>query len=159
MPHTLATVTSLFSPLGTLAHRSGRRRRRDRHGRGQRGPLLPPSLPAWRTRAEQFDELVIAAARDLATRWPQVKEIQFAVEEVPPSDPAPWERSVVLGRGFTAEPRAGLPARVIIYRRPVASRVVGSQAGPAALAELVRQVVVEQVALMLGRRPEEIDPG
>ena len=120
-----------------------------------RGPLLPPHLPAWRTRAERFDELVVSAAEDLTRRWPQVGSIQFAVEEVPPSDPAPWERSVVLGRGFTAEPRAGLPARVVIYRRPVASRATND----AELADLVHRVVVEQVALMLGRRPEEIDPG
>ena len=91
------------------------------------------------------------SAQDLARRWPTVNQIQFAVEEVPPSDPAPWERSVVLGRGFAAEPRAGLPARVVIYRRPVASRATDE-------ADLVRRVVVEQVALMLGRRPEEIDP-
>ena len=79
------------------------------------------------------------AAQDLARRWPSVDQIQFAVEEVPPSDPAPWERSVVLGRGFTAEPRAGLPARVVIYRRPVASRATNE----AELADLVRRVVVE----------------
>lgn len=95
------------------------------------------------------------AAHNLARRWPSVDQIQFAVEEVPPSDPAPWERSVVLGRGFTAEPRAGLPARVVIYRQPVASRATND----AELADLVHRVVVEQVALMLGRRPEEIDPG
>ena len=82
-------------------------RRRDRHGRGLRGPLLPPILPAWRTRAERFDELVTSAADDLARDWPQIARIQFAVEEVPPSDPAPWERGAVLGRGFAAEPRAG----------------------------------------------------
>jgi len=105
--------------------------------------------------AERFDELVVDAAQNLARRWPSVDQIQFAVEEVPPSDPAPWERSVVLGRGFTAEPRAGLPARVVIYRRPVASRATND----AELADLVHRVVVEQVALMLGRRPEEIDPG
>ena len=148
-----------FSP-GRIPPRSavasGRRPagRRDRHGRGLRGPLLPPHLPAWRTRAERFDELVVDSAQSLARRWPSVNRIQFAVEEVPPSDPAPWERSVVLGRGFTAEPRAGLPARVVIYRRPVASRA----ADEADLVDLVHRVVVEQVALMLGRRPEEIDP-
>ncbi|CAM2979528.1 metallopeptidase family protein [Actinomyces slackii] len=131
-----------------------RRRRRDRHGRGLRGPVLPPSLPGWRTRAERFDDMVVATAQDLALHWPQVEEVQFAVEEVPPSDPAPWEGSVVLGRGFAAEPRAGLPARVIIYRRPVTSRAADAQE----LSELVRHVVIEQVALMLGRRPEEIDP-
>lgn len=98
--------------------------------------------------------MVASAAEDLSRRWPVVKTIQFAVEEVPPSDPAPWERGVVLGRGFSAEPRAGLPSRIIIYRQPVSSRADGEEE----LAELVRQVVVEQVAQMLGRRPEDIDP-
>ncbi|WP_234416120.1 MULTISPECIES: metallopeptidase family protein [unclassified Actinomyces] len=128
--------------------------RRDRHGRGLRGPLLPPNLPAWRTRAERFDAMVIAAADDLARRHPEITQMQFAVEEVPPSDPAPWEHGVVLGRGFAAEPRAGLPARIVLYRRPITSRA----GDDAELVELVRRVVVEQVALMLGRRPEEIDP-
>ena len=129
-------------------------RRRDRHGRGLRGPLLPPHLPAWRTRAERFDELVVSAAEVLTRRWPQVGSIQFAVEEVPPSDPAPWEHGVVLGRGFAARPRAELPSRIVVYRRPLASRAPDD----AELTELVRRVVVEQVALMLGRSPEEIDP-
>ena len=71
------------APAPASAHR------RDRHGRGLRGPLVPPHLPAWRTRAERFDELVVAAADDLARHCPQVGSIQFAVEEVPPSDPAP----------------------------------------------------------------------
>lgn len=129
-------------------------RRRDRHGRGLRGPLLPAALPGWRSRAEQFDELVIRCVQQLVRLQPQVESIQFAVEEVPPSDPAPWERGVVLGRGFAAEPKAGLPARVVVYRRPVTSRAADRQE----LAELVHRVVVEQVATMLGRRPEELDP-
>ncbi len=99
--------------------------------------------------------MVIEAAAALTRRNPQVSVMQFAVEEVPPSDPAPWEHGVVLGRGFAAEPRAGLPARIVLYRRPITSRA----ADDAELAELVRRVVLEQVALMLGRRPEEIDPG
>lgn len=136
------------APAPASAHR------RDRHGRGLRGPLVPPHLPAWRTRAERFDELVVAAADDLARHCPQVGSIQFAVEEVPPSDPAPWEHGVVLGRGFAAQPRAGLPSRIVVYRRPVASRVRED----AELAGLVRRVVVEQVALVLGRGPDEIDP-
>ena len=136
------------APAPASAHR------RDRHGRGLRGPLVPPHLPAWRTRAERFDELVVAAADDLARHCPQVGSIQFAVEEVPPSDPAPWEHGVVLGRGFAAQPRAGLPSRIVVYRRPVASRVRED----AELAGLVRRVVVEQVALVLGRGPDELDP-
>ena len=136
------------APAPASAHR------RDRPGRGLRGPLVPPHLPAWRTRAERFDELVVAAADDLARHCPQVGSIQFAVEEVPPSDPAPWEHGVVLGRGFAAQPRAGLPSRIVVYRRPVASRARED----AELAGLVRRVVVEQVALVLGRGPDEIDP-
>ena len=136
------------APAPASAHR------RDRHGRGLRGPLVPPHLPAWRTRAERFDELVVAAADDLARHCPQVGSIQFAVEEVPPSDPAPWEHGVVLGRGFAAQPRAGLPSRIVVYRRPLASRAQDD----AELTELVRRVVVEQVALVLGRGPDEIDP-
>ena len=136
------------APAPASAHR------RDRHGRGLRGPLVPPHLPAWRTRAERFDELVVAAADALPRHCPQVGSIQFAVEEVPPSDPAPWEHGVVLGRGFAAQPRAGLPSRIVVYRRPVASRARED----AELAGLVRRVVVEQVALVLGRGPDEIDP-
>ena len=136
------------APAPASAHR------RDRHGRGLRGPLVPPHLPAWRTRAERFDELVVVAADGLARHCPQVGSIQFAVEEVPPSDPAPWEHGVVLGRGFAAQPRAGLPSRIVVYRRPVASRARED----AELAGLVRRVVVEQVALVLGRGPDEIDP-
>lgn len=98
--------------------------------------------------------MVIAAADNLARRHPEIAQMQFAVEEVPPSDPAPWEHGIVLGRGFAAEPRAGLPARIVLYRRPITSRA----GDDAELVELVRRVVVEQVALMLGRRPEEIDP-
>ncbi|WP_244963273.1 metallopeptidase family protein [Actinomyces trachealis] len=141
-------MTSVPSPAPQPA------RRRDRHGRGLRGPLLPSALPAWRTRSERFDELVIRVVQDLCRHVPQVQSIQFAVEEVPPSDPAPWERGIVLGRGFAAEPKAGLPARVVIYRRPVISRAADREE----LAELVHRVVVEQVATMLGRRPEEVDP-
>ncbi|BAW93770.1 hypothetical protein CHIBA101_1938 [Actinomyces sp. Chiba101] len=115
---------------------------------------MPPVLPAWRTRAERFDALVIEVADDLARRHPFVAGVQFAVEEVPPSDPAPWEPGVVLGRGFAPEPRAGLPGRVVVYRRPVVSRTRDITE----LRALVRHVVVEQVSTMMGRRPEEIDP-
>ena len=47
-----------------------RRRRRDRHGRGLRGPLMPSvvsvgdltaRVPAAQTRGERFDDLVLDA--------------------------------------------------------------------------------------------------
>lgn len=129
-------------------------RRRDRRGRGPRGPLIPPSLPGHRTRAEIFDDLVLDAVERLEARWSrELDGVEFGVEEVPPSDPAPWEFSgVPLGRYFPGD--AGLPARVVVYRRPLENRARDR----ADLSAYVHEVVVEQVAHLLGRSPEEIDP-
>nr|WP_236123619.1 metallopeptidase family protein [Cellulomonas palmilytica] len=129
-------------------------RRRDRRGRGLRGPLMPSTMPAYRTRAQRFDDLVLDAVEHLERRWArQLEGTEFAVEDVPPSNPAPWEHGgVPLGRYFPAD--AGLPARVVVYRRPVEGRAHD----PLDLADLVRDVVVEQVAHMLGRSPEDVDP-
>src|SRR6478736_1047799 len=131
------------------------RRRRNRHGRGPRGPLAWPPVPAMQTRAERFDDLVLDAASRLEERVGEAfGEVEFAVEDVPPSDPAPWEPAdIALGRLFAA--RGRMPARIVIYRRPVETRVDD----PRELAALVNEVVVEQVAAMLGVDPAELDPG
>jgi predicted Zn-dependent protease with MMP-like domain len=135
--------------------RAGRRvRRRDRRGRGMRGPLLPADLPAARSRAERFDDLVLDAVERLERRWhDQLAEIEFAVEDVPPADPSPWEHGEVpLGRFFPAD--RSLPPRVVVYRRPVETRTEEAE-----LPALVHEVVVEQVASALGVEPEKVDPG
>lgn len=144
--------------LWRAAHGYARRvnsfvRRRDRRGRGIRGPLLPPGAPARRTRADLFDDTVLAAMDRLERRWPAVSGTELAVEDVPPSDPAPWEtRGVPLGRLFPAE--SGQPARIVVYRRPVESRALDAEDR----VRLVNDVLVEQVAELLARTPEEIDP-
>ncbi|QAY64819.1 metallopeptidase family protein [Xylanimonas allomyrinae] len=129
-------------------------RRRDRRGRGLRGPLLPAVLPAHRTRAEVFDDLVLDAVEDLERGWArELAGTEFAVEDVPPSDPAPWESGgAPLGRCYPED--SGRAARVVVYRRPVELRAED----PDDLADLVHDVVVEQVAHLLARTPEEIDP-
>lgn len=131
------------------------RRRRDRRGRGLRGALLPSSVPAARTRAERFDDLVLDAVEDLDPRWREpLQRVEVAVEDVPPADPSPWEAGEVpLGRVFPAD--RGLPARVVVYRRPVEARSQGATD----LADLVRTVVVEQLAHVLDVSPRELDPG
>lgn len=136
------------------SRRSGRRR--DRHGRGPRGPLLPPTLPGARTRAEQFDEIVLDVVERLERRLGrELDGVEFAVEEVPPSAPAPWEQGAVpLGRYFPADAPAGLTHRIVVYRRPVVARAEG----PDDLSALIRDVLVEQIAHMLGRAPEDVDP-
>ena len=131
-----------------------RKHTRDRRGRGLRGPLAPPQVPLALTRAEQFDELVLDAVERLERRWPQLAEIELAVEEVPPADTAHWSDELVpLGRLILE--RRNEPVRIVIYRRPVEARA----AGRPELADLVYEVVVEQVAELLGREPDEIDTG
>jgi predicted Zn-dependent protease with MMP-like domain len=129
-------------------------RRRDRRGRGLRGTLAPSGVPLARSRAERFDELVLDAIERLERRWSeQLHGVEFAVEDVPPppqqDDP---DRMVPLGRSFAAE--GTLPARIVVYRRPVESRAAGQRAQ----GVLVYDVVVEQVAELLGLEPEAVDP-
>jgi predicted Zn-dependent protease with MMP-like domain len=133
--------------------RRASRRRRDRRGRGLRGPLAPPQVPLALTRAEQFDELVLDAVERLEKRWPQLSGVEFAVEDVPPSDVADWSsEQVPLGRMLRAGPEAS--ARIVMFRRPLEARAVGR----VELGTLVYDVVVEQVADLLGLDPETIDP-
>ena len=140
------------------ARTAARRRRRDRRGRGLRGPLAPPNVPLHRTRAETFDDLVLACVERLEPAWGEaLADVDVVVLDVPPPQPAarglPGDATsdpVPLGR---AVPRHGTHrARLVLYRRPIELRADDR------LPELVAEVVVEQVAALLGRRPEEIDP-
>ena len=134
-----------------------RPRRRDRHGRGMRGPLAPPQVPLSLTRAEVFEDLVRDSVERLRSRWPELRRVDFAVEEVPPPDGSlrllPGEDAQVpLGRAVPA--RGGRPDRVVVYRRPVElrSRTRDERAA------LVHDVGVEQIAELLGLAPESVDP-
>lgn len=104
------------------------------------------------TRAEAFDDLVADTAQRfrevLGRRWGSV---EFAVEDIPPSDPAGWEEGVPLARLWPAQ--GSLPARIVVYRRPVETVAPGAERG-----DLVHDVMVEQVALLLGVDPDEVDP-
>ena len=72
---------------GGTPQRPARIRRRDRHGRGLRGVLVPPDVPLYRTRAERFDDLVLQAVARLEPQWEaHLSGIEFAVEEIPPAD-------------------------------------------------------------------------
>lgn len=106
------------------------------------------------SRRDTFDGFVLdAAARLEATCGRGFPTVEFAVEEVP-HGPAPWEhREVTLGRLVPAS--GGNPARIVVYRRPVETRVTDRRD----VAALVADIVTEQVAGLLGVSPEELDPG
>ncbi|MEI5008584.1 metallopeptidase family protein [Streptomyces sp. NPDC087659] len=125
-----------------------RPRRRDRHGRGMRGPVAPPQVPLSASRAESFRDLVQDSVERLERRWPQLAEVEFLVLDVPGS----LDESVPLGSSAPAG--KGSPARIVVYRRPVEIRTKNRDER----ALLVHEVVVEQVADLLGLSPESVDP-
>jgi hypothetical protein len=120
-----------------------------------RGPLAPPDVPLSRSRAQQFDDLVRDEARRLEQRWGrELSGVEFAVEEVPPVQP--WEDgsdAVPLGQLLPATPDA--PARIVVYRRPIEARGGDDERD---IAQLIRDIVVEEVADLLGLSPESVDP-
>ncbi|MGW4566495.1 metallopeptidase family protein [Streptomyces sp. NPDC004561] len=122
-----------------------------------RGPIAPPQVPLAASRAEVFADLVQDSVERLERRWPQLADIDFLVLEVPrldgPGEPVGWsDEAVPLGGIVPA--RDGRRARVVVYRRPVEIRTKGRDER----AALVHEVVVEQVAELLGLTPETVDP-
>jgi predicted Zn-dependent protease with MMP-like domain len=135
------------------------RRGRDRHGRGLRGRLVPASLPMSRTRAELFDELVLDAVESLELRFAkELAGVEFAVEDVPPDlnvydSDVLEDGEVPLARLLPGRPgRHGVPPRIVLYRRPLEFRAIDNDD----LADLVHDVIIEQVANLLGIDPEEL---
>jgi predicted Zn-dependent protease with MMP-like domain len=132
--------------------------RRDRHGRGLRGSLVPPDVPLHRTRGERFDDLVLLAVSQLEPRWEnELSVIEFAVEEIPPAEPDPDEGDLVplarLEQAVSTD-EGERPARIVLYRRPLMARADGDEE----LAELVLDVIVEEFAHLLGVDPQTVDP-
>ena len=143
--------------------------------------LVPPTVavggrevkvPLAQTRGERFDALVLDAVEQLEERWgSQLEGVEFAVEDVPavPADGSDlaYDEDVVadetaggavpLGRLLPAardEAGVATPARVVVYRRPLEARAVDR----VDLADLVHDVVVDQVARLLGLDPDDVDP-
>jgi predicted Zn-dependent protease with MMP-like domain len=141
--------------------------RRDRHGRGMRGPLAPRALPLRRTSMEEFDALVMDAvavierrlSEALGSKFTDLRHVEFAVDEVPP-DPRPYDTDVVeyqgvpLSKLYPAQPGTVAAApRIVLYRRPIELRAESrSEAG-----SLVRSVLAEQLASLLNLPPEDLE--
>lgn len=128
-------------------------------------------VPAAQTRGERFDDLVLDAVEDLEQRWARELEgVEFAVEDVPA---VPLEGDLPLDDDVVADETAGgavplgrlLPAavdargrrtapRIVVYRRPLEARATDQED----LADLVHDVVVDQVARLLHLDPDDVDP-
>jgi predicted Zn-dependent protease with MMP-like domain len=124
-----------------------------------RGRLVPASVPMSRTKAEIFDDLVLDTVEGLERRYAQeLAGVEFAVEDVPPDlnvydSDVLEDGSVPLARLLPGRPgRHGVPPRIVVYRRPLEFRA-GDRDD---LADLVRDVVIEQVANLLGLSPDDL---
>ena len=134
-----------------------------------RGPLLPPTVPGWRSRAERFDMAVLEAYEPIERRWQKrLSELDVAVDEIPriqPRDPetVQWPPEVVAD-GPIALARlipAGVDvrgeatrARILLFRKPIERRAKDSDD----LNDLLHEILVAQVATYLGVEPSVIDP-
>ena len=132
--------------------------------------MLPNSVPAWRTRGEKFDQLVLEAFAPIDARWhDRLTKLDIAVDEVPkmrPLDPesVTWPEEVVadgpvpLSRlippGIDRH-GAATRARIVLFRRPLELRA----RHPEDLVDLLLDVLVQQIATYLGVDPDVIDPG
>ena len=112
-----------------------------------------------RTRAEVFDDLVLDAVESLEERFAkELSGVEFAVEDVPP-DLNVYDSDVLedvevpLARLLPGRPgKGGLPPRIVLYRRPLEFRAADREE----LADLVHDVIIEQVANLLGVAPEDL---
>lgn len=148
--------------------------RRDRHGRGVRGPMLPVAVPRYRTRSMAFDQLVLEAYAPLQNAYStQLSGVDLAVDTIPRMrmrrDAAHASASAVLpdeifadgpvplGRVLQAGvDRYGNPtrARFVVFRAPIERRAKTARER----AELLTTVLTALVANYLNLDPRDIDP-
>jgi predicted Zn-dependent protease with MMP-like domain len=125
---------------------------------------LPRGVPAAKTQARRFDEMILEAFEPIEARWhAKLTELDVIVEEVPtvpvfgPDGPT-WDENTVTDRDVplsqlfpssSTTPRA----RLVFYRRALESRTKQ----PDELTELVRQILIEQVSNYLNVEPEVVE--
>ncbi|MGO1765322.1 MAG: metallopeptidase family protein [Brevibacterium yomogidense] len=121
-------------------------RRHDRHGRS---PLLfHAPVPAVRSRAEEFARVAAILLADIRLRVEgELDSVVLTVDDIPPVD-----ADVELGRVLPAT--RDEPAVIVLHRLPIAQRCTDELD----LADLIADVLADQVALLCGRDPDELRP-
>ncbi len=125
-------------------------------------------MPVARSRSERFDAMVLEALEPIEQRWhAELTQLDVAVDEVPEVETASpenlvWDDDVVVDANVplarlvpAGVDRRGLPtrARIVLYRRPLEARARDGTD----MADLLHDVLVEQVAAYLGLDPDVID--
>ena len=136
------------------------RPRRDRRGRGMRGPAVLPLTwpdtshrpPRPLRRRELFDRIMLDVVTEIDARWSEhLGLLEYAVEDTP-QIPDDWSSATVplssLVRGT-----GGTPTRLVLFRRPIERRCENRTE----LEAMVLTVVVEQIAELLNLSPGQVD--
>ncbi|MGP6175198.1 metallopeptidase family protein [Corynebacterium sp. A21] len=141
---------------------------RNRHGRGLRGPLLPPEAPRQRSRRQKFDVAVLEAYAPLQHAYfEELQNLDLAVDTIPRMrlradmtvlpDEIVADGPVPLGRVIPAGvDSAGNPtrARIVVFRMPVEQRTNNVMERQ----ELLATILVALVANYLNLDPRDLDP-
>jgi predicted Zn-dependent protease with MMP-like domain len=121
-----------------------------------------------RSRSQRFDALVLEALEPIERRWrTELAQLDVAVDEVPEvkittPERVVWDEDVVVDANVplarlvpAGVDRRGLPtrARVVLYRRPLEARARDG----ADMADLLHDVLVEQIAAYLRLSPDVIE--
>ncbi len=162
-------------PAGRSRTAGGRRGRTpssrsvERRGRGPRGTILPPGVPARLSRSGAFDQLALSAFSVIDADWhDRLTKLDIAVDDIPKisarnprtvvwppevvaDGPVPLARLIPAGLTRDGRPTR---ARLVLFRRPLELRA----GKPEELMLLIHDVLVEQIADYLGVTPEIIDP-
>lgn len=135
--------------------------RRDRHGRGMRGPLAgrndftgsPVPVRTPPRGAALFAECLRTSVATGMAHCPQAfVGVDIGFEEIPTNVERWWADKVPLASATSAT--TGHNATVVLFRRPIEHRANDT----AELRRLVHRALVEQLAALTGIDAQEIDP-
>jgi predicted Zn-dependent protease with MMP-like domain len=118
-------------------------------------------VPLTRTAAQRFDETLMDVLDHLeAHGMTELDDIDFLVEDVPPLPAEPTfdtdvldDATVPLARSIPAD-ASGAKATIVMYRRPLEARALDDDD----LEDLLHDTVIDRLAHLLGRDPDELDP-
>ena len=150
--------TRLIAPLVHPQYSGVMSKRRNRHGRGQRGPVVLPRVYGGRidridpTDAEFFTACLAEAVRQVQRSCPGILDNVIVGAEDVPAMPGWTEERVPLSSAVDGSDDS--PARVVIYRRPLELRTASRRG----LAILVHRTLVEQLSALTGLPVEKSDP-
>ncbi|SDU79289.1 metallopeptidase family protein [Arcanobacterium phocae] len=129
-------------------------RRRDRHERGLRGPLVDRTSPAYRSRTQKFDDILsweLTAFREHIGE--KLDRYDVAVLDVPATDPTPWEDGIPLARFLPFERPSKILGRLVFYRMPI-EMAIEDVDDPRLF---IHRVMVGQIASALNMDPDDVD--